>query len=519
MSLKKSKISRLGFLKVSGFAAAGLALTACGDSATPTVNSSAATTAPAAATTAAGAATTASGATTTAAGTTAAVTTAAATTAAAPKGSPTPELAKAGQGGTNLTYVVWGGTAGPAKEYATITSVYPDMAKQYSLSLISAGTGDGEVANSLRLALAAGKNIPDIVALNRIQLAEFVEAGEVADLTEAFAPVKDDLYAGALNLVTYNGKVMAFPRELKSKLFYYRGDMFDKAGIKLDDLNTTAGFIEAGKKFHAAFPKSYIINLGPKPAGYYPGMFLSAYPNTSMADSSGKYQLTSNKAFADSFKFLKDILDAKISLPIDDFSNDWKQSFDQEAIGGALGANWLRFFLPGYAPKQTGLWKVTNWPKFGLLADQSFGSEAGGSIWIVPKRAPHAKEAITYLSKLALDRQGSVALYKNGGFTPLIKSAQPDVLDYVKNAKKPEAMKDAAWAAQPQNFFGKDFPEIEFNSYATVKVFPYDPSASKEFDILNQGLQKYMGGDTPLDQTLAKAQSDMEGQIGNPYQK
>jgi hypothetical protein len=101
----------------------------------------------------------------------------------------------------------------------------------------------------------------------------------------------------------------------------------------------------------------------------------------------------------------------------------------------------------------------------------------------------------------------------------LTKSAKPDVLDYVKNAKKPADMKDADWAAQAQNFFGKDFPEIEFNSYDSVKVFPYDPSASKEFDILNQWLQKYLSGDTPLDQALAKAQSDMEGQIGNPYDK
>jgi hypothetical protein len=175
MSLKKSKISRLDFLKVSGFAAAGLALTACGDS-TPTTAPAATTaasavTTAASATTAAGAATTAAGAATTAAtGTTAAATTAAPTTAAAaaPKGSPTPELAKAGSGGTELTYVVWGGTAGPAKEYTTITSVYPDMAKQYSLSLISAGTGDADVANSFRLALAASKNIPDIITLNRI---------------------------------------------------------------------------------------------------------------------------------------------------------------------------------------------------------------------------------------------------------------------------------------------------------------------------------------------------------------
>jgi len=415
--------------------------------------------------------------------------------------------------------MVWGGVNPVVREYNNITAIYPDLAKQYSLSIISAGPNDANVANSLRLALAAGKNIPDIVAINRTQLAEFVDAGEVTELTDAFAPIKDDLYAGALNLATYNSKVMAFPRELKSKLFYYRSDMFDTAGIKLTDLNTTAGFIEAGKKLHTAFPKSYLINMGPKPAGYYLGMLLSAYPDARMASTDGKYQLTSNKAFAETFKFMKDIQDAKITLPIEDFSNDWKQSFDQEAIAGVLGANWLKFFLPGYAPKQSGKWKVANWPSLAPLADESFGSEAGGSIWIVPKRAPHAQEAVAYLSKLTIDKQGSVGVYKGGGFTPLLKSARDEVLSYARSATKPVSMSDADWAAQPQNFFGPDFPALEFQSYDTVKVFPYDPSASSEVPILNQWLQKYLAGSTPLDQALVKAQSDMEGQIGNPYQK
>jgi peptide/nickel transport system substrate-binding protein len=84
MSLKNSKISRLDFLKVSGFAAAGLALTACGDNATPTVNSAATTAAATTATTTAAAATT--GAAITTSTTTAAATTMTATTAAATTG-------------------------------------------------------------------------------------------------------------------------------------------------------------------------------------------------------------------------------------------------------------------------------------------------------------------------------------------------------------------------------------------------------------------------------------------------
>ena len=119
----------------------------------------------------------------------------------------------------NLNYMVWGGVNPVVREYNNITAIYPDLAKQYSLSIISAGPNDANVANSLRLALAAGKNIPDIVAINRTQLAEFVDAGEVTELTDAFAPIKDDLYAGALNLAPIIVRLWPFPVSLKANSF------------------------------------------------------------------------------------------------------------------------------------------------------------------------------------------------------------------------------------------------------------------------------------------------------------
>jgi hypothetical protein len=47
-------------------------------------------------------------------------------------------------------------------------------------------------------------------------------------------------------------------------------------------------------------------------------------------------------------------------------------------------------------------------------------------------------------------------------------------------------------------------------------VLKYDPAASKGLDIINQWLQKYLAG-TDLDTALKSAQSDMETQIGNPF--
>lgn len=469
---------------------------------------------PAATSSAASAATAAPGAPTAASGAEAAATALPAATAV-----PTPAAGSVGESANViLNYWAWGGTGAVntiTRNYNVLTKVYPDLGKEIGIKALSPGQGDPDVANALRLALAAGQNIPDIVMLNRTQLPEFVD--ELMDLTDTFAPIKNDMYAGALEVATYNGKVMAFPMEVKSKLFFYRKDLFDQAGVKPDSIKSIDDFVNAGKALNAKFPKTYILNLGPKPAGYWLGEMLSAYPDARMADDSGAYQLTTNPAFADTFKFLKTIKDAGIAMPVDDWTTDWQPAIANEAVGGFLLANWLKFFLPTFAPKQSGQWAVTYWPALSPMQDQKFGSEAGGSVVVVPKRAPNVQAAIGYLTKTFLDKQGSVALFQNGFVTPLIKSAKGDVLDYVRNAKKPADMKDEDWAALPRNYFGPDYQQFELDSYDTVKVFNYDPAATKEFSILQQWLVKHLNG-TPLDEALKGAQSDMEGQIGNPYQ-
>jgi multiple sugar transport system substrate-binding protein len=451
----------------------------------------------------------------------AAPTAVAAVPTAAPAEPPTPTPAVGGineNASVVLNFLTWGGGGAITKlqgNYDTLSKVYPELGQKIGIKGLAQG-GDFGVAQSLRLALAAGQGIPDMVQLNRTQVAEF--ADELMDLEAAFAPVKDDLYAGALAVATYGGKFVAYPMEVKSKIFFYRGDMFDQAGIKVEAIKSTADFINAGKALRAKFPKTYMLNLGPQPVQYWIGEFLSAYPDARFADEGGNYQVKTNPAFADTFTFMKEIQDSGIALAVDDWTTDWQPSFAQEAIGASLLANWMKFFLPTFAPKQAAKWKVANWPALAPLADQKFGSEAGGSVVVVPKRAPHVQEAMDYLNKTFLDKKGSVALFQNGFVTPLLKSAQGDVLDYVHNAKKPADMKDEDWAALPQNFFGPDYQQFEFSTYDNVKVFNYDPSATKEIDILRQWLIKYLAGSTQLNDALASAQADMEGQIGNPYQ-
>ena len=118
-----------------------------------------------------------------------------------------------------------------------------------------------------------------------------------------------------------------------------------------------------------------------------------------------------------------------------------------------------------------------------------------------------------------LEAKGALAAFAAIGMTPLMKSAQAQVIDAAKNPKRPADMSDKDFAAQPSVFFGPDFMPVELQSYDYVKVLDYDPAASKGLDILNQWVQKAVSGSVDVKAALEGAQSDMKAQIGNPYQK
>ena len=479
--MSDTKLSRRSMLKVTGAALAGVALAACG--ATPTATPAAkATTAPAAAATK--------------------------PAAAAVPATPAKKI--------TLKNMMWGGAQRDEARDKALRTVYPDLPP---VEQIVGGAGDSEVAQALRLALASGdkNNIPDIVQFNKTQVPEFAISNELADLGDIYNKYKADCFAGVLQLCAYDSKMVAFPLQIKSKIWYYRGDMFDQAGIKPADVKSLQDFITVGKAFHTKFPNGYIINMGPQPAAYFEKEVYSAYENARFADPGGKWLVTSGQWFNDGFKFFKDIYDAKISLPIEDFSTDWAKGFKDSAIGSSLIAQWMANFLPTYVPEQKGLWKYTLWPTMTPMADQRYGSDAAGSVKVVFKKCPNPAAAADYMTKWSLDKDGALAIAKGQGLVPMIKSAKDPFIAWTKTNVKPPALTDEQWAIYPSQFFGADYYETEYASYDYHKAFNFDPSAAKEHPILSQWLNKVLTGAATIPDALKNAEADLKSQIGDPY--
>lgn len=515
---RQSRISRRDVLRASGLAIGstilGTLLLACGQSAAPSTSatsSTAATPATSAAPTAAPASSGTSPATPANAGNTApskAPTAAAATPAPAAQAA-----AQNASGKTVLTWMGWGGfdQTTAARREPLLQQYFPDLAKKYTLQGISGGKGDFDMAQKLRLILAAGGgDLPDITYFNYTQIPEFASTGELVDLDQPIAQYKADLSNAYVILSQYNGKTLTFPDSAKGKVSFYRSDMFDKAGLKWSDLKTLDDFVTAGKEFHAKQSQSYLLNLDGNPAQYWMGEILSAHvPNVRFADEGGKYQITTNPAFAQMFQAMQKL--KPISVSIDDFSNDWPPAFANSTICGSLLATWMINFLPQYAPKQKGLWKIDKWP---TIDGTSGGSEAGGGVNAFWNKSKNRDAAIEVVGNLTLSKDGNIGNVILNGQIPMVKSVQANAAKYFAQYKAGGGQNPDLFVT---NYFGTEALNPIFASYDDFKVLPYDPHATQEMTILQQWLAKFLRGNASLNDALKGAQSDMESQIGNPY--
>ncbi|MEQ8675486.1 MAG: extracellular solute-binding protein [Aggregatilineales bacterium] len=415
-----------------------------------------------------------------------------------------------------LTIWHWGGIDDNNQQDERLAEIYPELFERIQVENLSVGANDAEVYQQFRLALASGDTLPDAVTMNYIALPEFASAGVLEDLTECVAPYMDDVSQAGQALMQYDGETVAIPKQAKSKLWFYRTDMFAEAGIDPTAIATFEDFMAAAEQFHATFPDAYLINLGAQPIHYWYFTMLSHWSESRVATEDGEYLVASDPSFNNLFTWTKALYDAELTFRTDDFSADWNQAFADNHVGSWLSASWgfnwpVNEFSETPNPEQ---WGVTLWPEF-IRA----GAEAGGGIVVVPRGAPNAELVCEYLATQFLTTDGSVNYFEGTGVIPVTRSGLDELSARAENPVQPEGMSDEDWARNQLNFWGTDLIDAMAASYDVFQIFPYDPAASTELEILRQHMESLLAGrHETVQDALDAAQADMESQIGNPYE-
>ncbi|MDR1899763.1 MAG: extracellular solute-binding protein [Treponema sp.] len=410
------------------------------------------------------------------------------------------QASTAAGGKKTVRVMIWGSTESANEYLKLFYELYPDFAAKADVEYLLGGSGDDTCAEKMRLALASGESITDINQLNYTQIAEFARSGALRDLEDLVGPVRNDMLTGFRALTEYDGKAYAVPASIKAKLWYYRKDIFDQAGVDPATVKTLDDFIAAGNKIKAVNQKYRIWTLATNQPMYQYMMALSG-TDAIFADNNGNYQLTTNPNFKRILEAYRKLKLSGVVADVPEWTPDWEKAFADEVLVSYPNATWLSLaqFLPKYAgPSQKGKWYAAQWPSF---IGETGGSEAGGDIYVVPTYSKEPELAKEYMRLRFLTPDGYFLQQKVGVPTvPMLRS-------WINDPR----------ANTPDEYIGGDYAGETIKSIETFKIFPWDPAAQLELDIIGPYFDSAINGVISIDVALRNAQADLENQIGNPW--
>lgn len=358
------------------------------------------------------------------------------------------------------------------------------------------------IANNLRLALASKTEVPDVIKLSKPQLIEFVKAGVVLDITDRIKTIEDQLFPAAYDLGFIDGKAYAIANQVKTKIWYYRKDIFDEVGLDVRDIKTTDDFIAAGLKIQTKYPKANMWNFGPSIAHYNLNLINSGN-GARYYDKNGEYIVASDPGTRQAFVDMKKMQDAGIIADVSDWTPDWEQAFMNGEIVSTLQSSWFKTgYLQKWAPEQAGKWAVALWPNIAGGAGGA-GSDQGGGVYAIMKDSKNADIAWEVLVALTTDPDTTYKLSSARGVDPINYAAfekYPDLLD-------------------PLPYYSNNFWEVNAEALKVHKELPSDANGAKEHIIMNEFLQQWLlGAYDTVDECLAAAESELKNQIGNAFE-
>jgi lactose/L-arabinose transport system substrate-binding protein len=252
-----------------------------------------------------------------------------------------------------------------------------------------------DVYDRLSTGLAAGgAGLPDIVLVEDDRIQGYVEAFPNGFLNlseqgfdshaESFPPFKNEL-------ASLNGDFYAMPFDAGPGGMFYRRDIFEKAGVDPEEIETWDQFLEAGKTIKeatgvAAMPLDMFSD---DPTFRMMLNQLGVY----YFDEAGNIDLTNPKA-VQAMETLKAFADADLIRNVDGWNGIVSSTIDGSVATIPFGA-WYFGTIIDQASDSAGDWGVFELPAFEEGGNRA--SNLGGSSWMIPQASDHAEVAYEFM--------------------------------------------------------------------------------------------------------------------------
>jgi len=284
------------------------------------------------------------------------------------------------------------------------------------------------------------------------------KAGFLKDIAKEAAAFESDLSPTAVDAFKVSGKVVGVPFEVGEVVFYYNKKLFEKAGLKAEDIKTWEDFLGAVKKLKAAGITPIVVGAGEKwPMHfYYSYLVMRIGGEHALSDAkAGKDGGFKNATFVEAGKKLREL------GALEPFQPGYLTTKHAESSGmfgdGKAAMDLMGQWLLGMQGPNSTSGKGLPEEDIGIL---SFPIVSGGkgkatdtlggiNGWLVSKSAP--PEAVDFLKFFSQEKYAKEAA-ATAAYIPVVKGAEASFT----NPLFKRLAGDLAATTYHQNYFDQD---------------------------------------------------------------
>jgi ABC-type glycerol-3-phosphate transport system substrate-binding protein len=365
------------------------------------------------------------------------------------------------QSGTLTAWGFEGGgvTEGMESQVAAFNAKYPDVKVDVQTFAYA------DIHTNLLNAIIAGTGAPDLCSIDVFFLTQYIDG--LLDLSAHRAEYEDQFVPPTLDLGSYQGKLYGLSGDSEPIGLFYRKDLWDKYGLKEEDIATWADLAEAGNK----------VNQDTNGEAYLYAMFSNDYRLYEiLANQQGfggyYFDDTDTKVIVDDPKMveavgvIKQLWESKGVLQNpggDDIYGDEVTVLlkNGEVASQLIGAGWYPSALTQQMPELSGQWRLMRDPV--IKAGETLTGYQYPTILVIPSLSQQPDLAWEF-AVMAMTGDGARAMFDKyhilPAWAPLLDelSDQPD--EYFGGQKTFELWNAIARDA-PKVFFGTGFQEAQ----------------------------------------------------------
>lgn len=222
-----------------------------------------------------------------------------------------------------------------------------------------------ELKEKLIESISTKTSEPDIVNINEEAIADilknYMDNFQVLS-DESALPQKDRFLKKYVLASTIKNKVYALPYDTEPVLMYYRRDIFNNLGVKIEDIKTWEDFIDIGRRLKiSSEDKIRLMPVEINKSDVFLRILVSQL-NSEYPSEEKNYEI-SKTSYTKAMSLIRQINSLKLAQPVASLEEAVNSIKNGTVAAVAAGSNFSGFLQESF-PEQRGKWGVIRLPAF-----------------------------------------------------------------------------------------------------------------------------------------------------------